>query len=100
MPKVPQAIPYRPSTKSSTRRGIKPRRKRNRPGWPQRLGFGRPGEVTPDVSQSQNRARLLEVQPRQARQDFCRITVAEVAQEIRLHAAVGEELGVDLGVVE
>src|SRR5262249_1174433 len=46
-PRFPRQFPDCPSTKSSTRRGIKPRRKRNRPGWSQTLGFGRPGEVTP-----------------------------------------------------
>src|SRR5262249_2832824 len=50
------------------------------------------------MARSQQRARLLEIQPRQPLEHFRGIAVAEVAEEVRLHAAVGKEFGVDLGV--
>src|SRR2546427_7667726 len=49
---------------------------------------------------SQNPAGLVEPESRQLRKNLRRIAVAHVAKEVGFDPAVGEELGVDLGVVE
>src|SRR6202040_482734 len=49
---------------------------------------------------SQDRAGLVEIEPRTARKYPWGIAVAEIAEEIRLDPPAGEKLGVDFGVVE
>ena len=45
-------------------------------------------------------AHFVELEPWQTRLELRWVAVAEVDQEVRLTTAVGEELGVDLGVIE
>src|SRR5687767_6600380 len=48
----------------------------------------------------QDLARLVEAEAGAAREDAGGVAVAEVAEEVGLDLRAGEELGVDLGVVE
>src|SRR5258707_8824500 len=48
----------------------------------------------------QDLADLLEAQPRVAREKLLAAAIAEIAEKIRFQLAVGEERGIDLGIVE
>src|SRR4051794_33344153 len=63
-------------------------------------GLRRADESISSSGASKNSAHLVEVEARQPLESFRRVAAAEIAQEVRLDAAVGKEGGVDLGVVE